>query len=367
MLRPQFIKSQVSHVNRLEPHFKLLQKNITAQKDKYFDIQTLFFRFTLDTATEFLFGQSVHSLNDGENSLQFSEAFTKSQAILATRANLHELYFLADGIKFRQYNKMVQDFSQRCVDKVLNMSNSEIDQSDRYVFLYEMVKITRNPQVLRDQCLNILLAGRDTTASLLSFAIFELALNEPIWIKLRTEVLHVFQTSSELITFDLLKIKCPYLQAILHETLRLYPSVPRNARFAKKNTTLPHGGGVDGMSPILIKKGQPVAYFICATHVDEKFYTKDALVFRPERWCEEPLIKKNLAWSYLPFNGGPRICLGQQFALTEASYVLARLAQCYTKISLQPNSFEYPPKKQVHLTMSLLDGVHVKMSNLSIS
>ena len=49
--------------------------------------------------------------------------------------------------------------------------------------------------------------------------------------------------------------------------MRLYPSVPRNGRFANKNTTLPRGGGPDGMSPILIKQGQAVMYSIYSTHV----------------------------------------------------------------------------------------------------
>lgn len=91
---------------------------------------------------------------------------------------------------------------------------------------------------------------------------------------------------------------------------------------------------------------------------DPKYYGKDALVYRPERWFEEST--RTLGWAYLPFNGGPRICLGQQFALTEAGYVLARLVQSFDSLELKPDT-EYPPARLTHLTMCLFDGDFVKM------
>ena len=67
-----------------------------------------------------------------------------------------------------------------------------------------------------------------------------------------------------------------------------------------------------------------------------------------------------MGWAFLPFNGGPRICLGQQFALTEASYVLVRLAQCCENLQLT-EGIEYPPAKLTHLTMCMFDGVLLKL------
>lgn len=90
-----------------------------------------------------------------------------------------------------------------------------------------------------------------------------------------------------------------------------------NFRVATKNTTLPVGGGKDGLSPIFVGKGTTVAYSIFTTHRLKEFYGEDSSEFRPERWAD----LNKLGWAYLPFNGGPRICLGQQFALTEASFL----------------------------------------------
>ena len=369
MLRPQFARDQIAHVKALEPHFQFLLRHIEKNNGQFFDIQELFFRFTVDSATEFLFGSSVSSLQDESigcdtteldfvGRKEFPEAFNKSQLILSTRALLQKMYWIYNPKEFKKCNAIVHQFSDYYINKVLSCTPEEIEKQSGYVFLYELVKQTRDPIVLRDQALNILLAGRDTTAGLLSFAVFELARNPEMYAKLRHEILDKFGTSNlEDITFENLK-KCEYLKAILNETLRMYPSVPRNARVATRNTTLPRGGGSDGTSPVFIPKGKAVIYNIAATHMDPRYYGKDVEEFRPERWFEE--LTKKLGWAYLPFNGGPRICLGQQFALTEASYVVARLAQTISKLELK-DGYTYPPKKMTHLTMCMFDGVYVKM------
>ncbi|KAI5965400.1 uncharacterized protein KGF55_001621 [Candida pseudojiufengensis] len=370
MLRPQFAREQIAHVKSLEPHVQILAKHIKSNGFNTFDIQELFFRFTVDTATEFLFGESVHSLYDQKLGLEFpndipgrenfATAFNVSQKYLATRTYMQSFYFLTNPKEFKECNKKVHHLAQYFVNKALAMTPEQLDEAskDGYTFLYELVKQTRDPKVLQDQLLNIMVAGRDTTAGLLSFCVFELARNPEVWAKLRKEIIDNFgegeDSNVDAITFENLK-KCKYLKAVLDETLRLYPSVPVNFRTATRDTTLPRGGGKDGTKPIYIPKGSTVAYTVYKTHRMEEYYGKDSRVFRPERWENMP----RLGWAYVPFNGGPRICLGQQFALTEASYVIARLAQMFTTIESRDDT--YPPKKCIHLTMNLEDGAFVGM------
>lgn len=373
MLRPQFAREQVAHVKLLEPHVQMLAKQIRKYNHQKFDIQELFFRLTVDSATEFLFGESVESLNDGtvatnrdfidfDGKAGFAEAFNNAQAWIATRNTFQKLGFLVNNKEFRESVAHVHRFTDYFVNSALELSLEELDKKSRngYIFLYELAKQTRNPKVLRDQLLNIMLAGRDTTAGLLSFTFFELARNPDIWEKLKEEIYTKFGSGDESrvedITFESLK-KCEYLKAILNEALRLYPSVPQNFRYSTRDTSLPKGGGPDGQSPIFIPKSQTVVYSVYSTQRDPKYYGKDANVFRPERWLG-PETRK-LGWAYLPFNGGPRICLGQQFALTEASYVVTRLAQMFP--NLRSFDDKYPPKKNVTLTMSHFDGVFVGM------
>ena len=99
--------------------------------------------------------------------------------------------------------------------------------------------------------------------------------------------------------------------------LRLYPPVPINTRFCKQATTLPRGGGPDGQSPILVREGMPVADSVYHMHRRRDLYGDDAGIFRPERWDGAELA--DIKWGYLPFNGGPQLCLG-----SESIYILLR-------------------------------------------
>lgn len=99
--------------------------------------------------------------------------------------------------------------------------------------------------------------------------------------------------------------------ACLITGLRLYPLVPSNARTANKDTILPVGGGPDSKSPVLIRKAQIVMYNVYSTHRRKDIYGPETDHFRPERW-----EKLRPGWAFLPFNGGPRICIGRELLST---------------------------------------------------
>lgn len=82
-------------------------------------------------------------------------------------------------------------------------------------------------------------------------------------------------------------------------------------------------------------------------------YGPDANDFRPERWAD-PNFRPG--WAYIPFNGGPRICLGQAYALTEAGYTVVRLVQTFREVEQRDFT---PYKENVRLTASIFGGVHV--------
>ena len=89
-------------------------------------------------------------------------------------------------------------------------------------------------------------------------------------------------------------------------------------------------------------------------HRRKDFYGEDAEEFKPERW--ESLRP---GWEYLPFNGGPRICLGQQYALTEASYVTVRMLQEFK--NMEPRD-DRPWFEQLTLTLANGNGTNVALT-----
>lgn len=105
---------------------------------------------------------------------------------------------------------------------------------------------------------------------------------------------------------------CPLICALL-QVLRLYPSVPINSRTATFTTTLPTGGGPHGTSPVLIRKGEAVGYAPYVMHRRREIFGPDAEAFRPERWLENGgRLFSTVGFGYVPFNGGPRMCLGRE-------------------------------------------------------
>lgn len=142
--------------------------------------------------------------------------------------------------------------------------------------------------------------------------------------------------------------------------LRLYPSVPLNNREAIKTTILPTGGGSTGTSPILVRKGELVVYSQYVNSRMKSIYGDDAYEFRPERWETGEL--SDIGWAYFPFSGGPRQCLGEDFALMEVSYTLVRLLQIFSDIKLPEGESIEPvglERQRLTLVMSSADGCRV--------
>jgi cytochrome P450 len=340
MLRPQFAREQVSDLDLEEEHIKNLMRAIRVNSDGWTDvtdIQPLFFRLTIDSATEFLFGESVDSqltaLPDYASSRppmavsekEFATSFDAAQAGVATATRLGELAFLARDKTFRHHRDVCWAFIDHYVQIALRQEKATEKVSStgkqKYVLLDALAQSTRDPIELRAHMISILLAGRDTTASLLSFT-YTLFIKHPeVYQKLRKIVLEEFgtYTNPRNITFSSLK-SCNYLQWVLNETLRLHPVVPLDGRRALKDTTLPVGGGVNGDKPVYVRKGTQVDYSVYVIQRRKDLWGADADEFRPERWDG-----RKSGFEYLPFNGGPRICIGQQVSALPPALGFSRL------------------------------------------
>ena len=196
LLRPNFARSQVGDLETFEIHVNHLIRAIP-RDGSTIDIEELFFRLTIDSATEFLYGESTNVLAPGspdEAGRLFAKSWNESQEGIATRFRNGALYSWIRKAKFSKDIKYVHDFIDRYVQRALeyrknlNLEKMAPKQEGRYVFLHELAKATNDPEQIRSELLNILLAGRDTTASLLSNVWFLLAQRPDIWEKLRVEV-----------------------------------------------------------------------------------------------------------------------------------------------------------------------------------
>ncbi|KAL1621697.1 hypothetical protein SLS56_009095 [Neofusicoccum ribis] len=347
LIRPQFIKDRLSDIDVFERHLNVLLNHLGGNGETV-DIMDLFFRYTLDAATDFLLGRSVESLENPQ--AQFAEAFAEVQHVQGLIAKSGPVNWMLPRKRFRKNIKTMNEFIEPFIDQALSLSPEELEKRTKneegYTFLHALASYTRDRATLRDQLAAVLLAGRDTTACTLSWLFYELSNHPTVVQKLREEILRVVGEEA-MPTYEHLK-SMKYLQDAetnvstkhtINETLRLYPVVPFNVRFALRDTTLPRGGGPDGSSPIGVLKDTPIGYSTLVMQRRTDIYPPvseafpPVLSFAPERW--DSWTPKT--WTYIPFNGGPRICIGQQFALTEMAYTVVRLLQRFERVENRTN------------------------------
>ncbi|KIK53184.1 hypothetical protein GYMLUDRAFT_250607 [Collybiopsis luxurians FD-317 M1] len=404
MTRPFFSKNRISDFNIFERHAEETISAIKARLAQGYPIefQDAVGRFTLDSATEFLFGKDVGSLGAGlpypENaSIQndelfnshpsniFVRAFMQGQKLASVRGRMGDMWPLAEfwEDKVKAHRAKIDEFTRPILEerkRELLARGDEMAKDDGETFLDHLIRSTDDKQVIKDELVNILVAGRDTTASLLTFAIYVLTQHPELTKKLRKEILEFVGPSGRPTYKNIADMK--YLRAFLNETLRLYPAVPFNSRYSNVPVILP---GKNGQQPLYIPAGSKCIYSIFLMHRREDLWGPDALEFDPDRFIDER-ARKYLTpnpFIFVPFNAGPRICIGQQFAYNEASYFLIKFLQSFTdfKIDLdvQPDSAK-PPKEwipspgttkgrdkvmlETHLTMMVKGGLWVRMKEL---
>lgn len=176
---------------------------------------------------------------------------------------------------------------------------------------------------LRDELVTLFLAGHETTAAALSWAWYLLAENPGVRHKLHDELDRVLGNRVPEVA-NLADL--PYLDKVVKETLRLYPSAYNIGRLTREACEI---GGYP------IGKGTNVIMCQWAVHRSPRHFD-DPEAFRPERWTDE-LIGRLHKFAYFPFSAGPRNCVGAQFALTEAKLILATMARRFV-LDLQPGT-----------------------------
>ncbi|CAL9243172.1 unnamed protein product [Arabidopsis halleri] len=184
-----------------------------------------------------------------------------------------------------------------------------------------------NDKFLRDNVFALLLAGRDTTASALTWFFSFLSENLLVVTKIRQEIDTILPRSSsghERPSCDTMEYlnKLVYLHAALCETMRLCPPVPLERLSPVESDVLPSGHKVEANSKILV--------FIYGVGRMRAVWGEDALEFKPERWISETGELRHVpAFKFLAFNAGPRICLGKQIAMIQMKFVAVEILQNY--------------------------------------
>ncbi|KAJ7841875.1 cytochrome P450 monooxygenase pc-1 [Mycena olivaceomarginata] len=312
------------------------------------DFQDLAGRFTVDSATSFLFGSCVDSLAaplpypstapspfpapaspDGAD--VFTAAYSTAINHVASRSR-----FGSRAMQHPKQMRVVDAYLEPIIaEAVARKSALEVNgmpKGEPETLLDELLNLTSDPKVLKDEMLNILLAGRDTTMSVLTFVIYFLSMYPAVFTRLRAEIVERVGCERRPTYDDIRDMK--YLRAVINETMRLYPPVE-----SVHATIWPSDD--PAQLPLYIPAGTKVSYSVFLMHRRKDLWGPTAEEFDPDRFLDERLRKYVLAnpYCFLPFNAGPRVCLGQQFAYNEVSFMLIRLLQSFTSTALATDAF----------------------------
>src|ERR1700686_4641519 len=198
---------------------------------------------------------------------------------------------------------------------------------------------------LRDEAITLFLAGHETTASTLSWTWWLLAQNPTVEAKLHAELDAVLGDRAPSLD-DLARLA--YTGHVITESLRLYPAAWGMARLVVEDHEI---------AGYPVTKGMGVAMVQWVVHRDPRWYDAPE-EFLPERW-ENDLLKRLPRFSYFPFGGGPRQCIGNAFALMEATLILATIARKF-RLRLVAN---HPVAPLASITLRPRYGVHVTLES----
>ncbi|UOE95315.1 cytochrome P450 [Alkalihalobacillus sp. LMS39] len=197
-------------------------------------------------------------------------------------------------------------------------------------------------QQLRDEVMTIFLAGHETTANALSWTVYLLSQHPEIEQKVHQEIEE--NIGKEALTIEHYN-KLPYTQNVIWESLRLYPPAYVIGRKADESVSI---------GPYEFKKGDMILMSQYVNHRNPHFF-ENPNEFMPERF-ENNLIKELPPFAFFPFGGGPRVCIGNHFAMMEAVFVLTAIARQFQFVLPKDH---HPVKPQPLITLRPKRGLRM--------
>ncbi|XP_054984130.1 cytochrome P450 4V2-like [Sorex araneus] len=341
-------------VNKLEKH---------ADKEKF----NCFFDITLcalDIICETAMGKKIGAqINDDS---EYVRAVYRMSDLILQR--MKRPYFWPDilffmftqGWEYKRTLKILHDFTNNVItERAKAMQRDEECRTDsnnfpkkQRVFLDLLLKVTDDEgnklshEDIQEEVDTFMFEGHDTTATAINWSLYLLGHHPEVQKKVDQELEEVFGKSHRPVTVeDLRRLK--YLECVIKETLRLFPSVPLFGRQLNEDCVI---GGCK------ILKGSEIIIAPYALHRNPEYFP-DPEEFKPERFFPENSQGRH-PYAYVPFSAGPRNCIGQKFAMMEVKTVLSWILRHFWIESTQK-------REELGLTAELIlrpaNGIWIKL------
>uniref|UniRef100_A0A8D0JQC4 Phylloquinone omega-hydroxylase CYP4F2-like n=1 Tax=Sus scrofa TaxID=9823 RepID=A0A8D0JQC4_PIG len=373
MLTPAF------HFNILKPYMKIFNDSVNVMHAKWqrlvteghnrLDMFEHISLMTLDSLQKCVFS---FDSNCQEKPSEYIAAILELSALVAKRhqqifLHLDFLYYLTpDGWRFHKACRLVHDFTDAVIQERRNTLPTEgIDDflkakaKAKTLDFIDVLLLTKDEdgkglsdEDIRAEADTFMFEGHDTTASGLSWVLYNLAKHPEYQERCRQEVHELLRDREpkEIEWDDLAQL--PFLTMCIKESLRLHPPVTVISRRCTQDIVLPDGR--------IIPKGVICLISIFGTHHNPLVW-QDPEVYDPFRFDPEN-IKERSPLAFIPFSAGPRNCIGQTFAMTEMKVVLA-----LTLLRFRVLPVEEEPRRKPELILRAEGGLWLRVEPLSAS
>uniref|UniRef100_A0A0E0M903 Cytochrome P450 n=1 Tax=Oryza punctata TaxID=4537 RepID=A0A0E0M903_ORYPU len=348
------------------------------------DLQDVLLRLTFDNVCMIAFGVDPGCLRPGLPEIPFAKAFEDATEATIVRFITPTAVWRAMRALCVGHERVLQR-SLAGVDKfaydVIRQRKEEVaaaveeDAGGRSDLLTIFTKMrdadtgaaAYSDKFLRDICVNFILAGRDTSSVALAWFFWLLNKNPAVEAKILEEIDDIVAArrnsspaaanadGDDLVFHPEEVKKMEYLHAALSEALRLYPSVPVDHKEVVEDEVFPDG--------TVLKKGTKVIYAMYTMGRMESIWGEDCREYKPERWLRDGRFMGESAYKFTAFNGGPRLCLGKDFAYYQMKFAAASILRRYHVHIVDG----HPVAPKMALTMYMKHGLKVKLTKRSKS
>ncbi|KAL3527869.1 hypothetical protein ACH5RR_012525 [Cinchona calisaya] len=343
-----------------------------AENGEIVDLQDVFQRLTFDTTSKFITGYDPGCLAIDFPIVEFAKAMDEVEEAIIMRYFLPEIFLkFISWIGIGPMKTLSKAYAtlDHAVNKYISMKREELKNGQKYeenkddgfdlltsyVKEGETMGMIFDDKFLRDTVLNLMIAGRDTTSSALTWFMWLVSTHPEVENKIREELEASILPSIEAENFRIFKYdeikNLVYLHAAFCETLRLYPPVPFQHKTPLEEDILPSGQTVNS--------NMKVIFSLYAMGRMKSIWGKDCKEFKPERWISEKgRVKHEPSYKFLAFNAGPRTCLGKEVAFTQMKAVAAAIIHNY-KVEVVEGHRVIP---NVSVILYIKNGLKVKVT-----
>ncbi|KAG5667307.1 hypothetical protein PVAND_015293 [Polypedilum vanderplanki] len=290
-----------------------------AEKIEPLEMKDVYCSFTTEVISDCAFGITADCLGNPDNEFKkcAKKIFEPTAFEMIKLMLIISFESVGEFFKIGFNGKEVTDFIMKVVRQTLDYrEKNNVERNDFFQLLMNMKKT--GDMTFNDIAANsfvFFLAGFETSSSVMTFSTYELALNQDIQDRLRTEINEVIAKHNGEVTYESI-MEMKYLDMVFNESLRKYPVVDFQIRQSVKDFPIAN-------TNLVIPAKTMIIVPVHAIHNDEKYY-ENPDKFDPERFTDEN-VKKRHPFTYLPFSHGPRTCIGMRFGTLQTKIGLIKL------------------------------------------